>query len=247
MESKIKHRLLGVMVVVALVFLLLPFMQRSKDAAPETAFVNAPPFPEEKETQAVIPDEPVHDDAEPLIEEPITKPAASPMLKKKSDADSEHKTVQPTTTTSTQAEETVDLEKTKKREQERNKYKTMRALVVNEKRTVNPFTKTTEHSHRTIRAPVITDNGLFDIKMKVWVVQVGSFNSKSDAMRLVNQLRARQYSAFLQKIKTAQGVNHLVFVGPELKHQLARELATDIEAHYHLQSFVVSYKPMTLV
>src|SRR2546421_9872657 len=47
MEKQTKHRILGVVVVIALVIILLPFFQSGKELAPETTLVKAPSFPEQ--------------------------------------------------------------------------------------------------------------------------------------------------------------------------------------------------------
>src|SRR5206468_425713 len=47
MDSKTKHRLLGVLVVIGLVVILFPFFQSNKDFSKEAKAVTAPPFPDQ--------------------------------------------------------------------------------------------------------------------------------------------------------------------------------------------------------
>jgi len=92
----------------------------------------------------------------------------------------------------------------------------------------------------------IDDNGLINLKSSVWVIQIGSFKNKTNALRVVNQLRASGYRAFIQQISTALGDNTRVFVGPEHKRTSARALADRLQSEMHIQGIVISYKPLTL-
>lgn len=260
MERRTKHRILGIIVVVAIVFLLLPFMQRSKDISPDATMVSAPPFPEQKDTETTVPDDTISSEGQPkpILDESLTPEVSTPVADDKVDhrTINEKKTVAPEESTEKSDEQSAssDLvdEAVNEAVREKNTKKTDQPTNDN----VIPVTSS-DNSHegeqkqdviklKKPKTPVITDNGLFDIKTQVWVVQVGSFNSKQRAMQLVNQLRSHRYSAFLQQIRTANGMSHLVFVGPELANQSARELADDIEKEHHLRGMVVSYKPMTL-
>lgn len=96
-----------------------------------------------------------------------------------------------------------------------------------------------------LKAP-LEDDGLIKLKSAVWVIQVGSFKNKANALRVANQLRENGYRAFIQQISTAMGENTRVFVGPEIKRTTARELADRLQKEMHIQGIVISYKPLTL-
>lgn len=85
-------------------------------------------------------------------------------------------------------------------------------------------------------------NGLIKLKQSVWVIQLGSFKSKTNALRLVNQLRLKGYHAFIQQVDARTRV----FVGPEGKQQIARMVASQLEEEMHISGMVVSYKPLAL-
>ena len=85
-------------------------------------------------------------------------------------------------------------------------------------------------------------NGLIKLKLSVWVIQLGSFKSKTNALRLVNQLRLKGYHAFIQQVDARTRV----FVGPEGKQQIARMVASQLEEEMHISGMVVSYKPLAL-
>lgn len=88
----------------------------------------------------------------------------------------------------------------------------------------------------------VEEEGIFKLKSAVWVIQLGSFKNKTNALRLVNQLRASGYRAFIQQADA----NTRVFVGPENKQNAARSLADQLENDLHLKGIVISYKPLTL-
>lgn len=92
----------------------------------------------------------------------------------------------------------------------------------------------------------VDDDGLINLKSSVWVIQIGSFKNKTNALRVVNQLRANGYRAFIQQISTALGDNTRVFVGPEHKRTSARALADRLQSEMHIEGIVISYKPLTL-
>ena len=81
-------------------------------------------------------------------------------------------------------------------------------------------------------------------KMKTgWVVQMGNFAVKKNAVRLAKQLRAAGYKVFTQDVKTATGkINTRVYIGPELKQASATKLSNDIHHRMNMQGYVMSYK-----
>lgn len=94
---------------------------------------------------------------------------------------------------------------------------------------------------KMIKLP-LDDNGLFKLKNSAWVIQLGSYKSKNTALQLVNKLRARGYSAFIQQASSGTSV----YVGPETKEDAARSIAARLEYEMKLQGFVISYKPLTI-
>ncbi len=79
-----------------------------------------------------------------------------------------------------------------------------------------------------------------------WVVQLGSFKDKTNAVRLVNRLRTNGYPAFIQKVTTAFGEHTRVYVGPQDKKESAKALAQKLEDEFYVRAIVISYKPLTL-
>jgi len=92
------------------------------------------------------------------------------------------------------------------------------------------------------KLPTLHNDGLFQLKKPVWVIQLGSFKNKTNALRLVNRLRLNGYAAFIQQTPS----HTRVYVGPEVKQGTAREVASRLKTNMKLQGIVVSYKPLAL-
>lgn len=87
---------------------------------------------------------------------------------------------------------------------------------------------------------------LSKLSSAAWVIQVGSYKNKANALRIVNQLRANGYRAFIQEISSNEGDHTRVYVGPENKRTNALALADRLNNHMHVQGIVISYQPLTL-
>jgi DedD protein len=104
--------------------------------------------------------------------------------------------------------------------------------------------------HNKPALPVVTasldDDGLIKLKSAVWVIQIGNFKNKTNALKMVNELRSNGYRAFIQQFSSAFGEHTSVFVGPENNPSAARTLADRLKNEMHIQGMVISYKPLTL-
>ncbi len=84
------------------------------------------------------------------------------------------------------------------------------------------------------------------VKRAAWVVQMGSFKQKENAIRLVNSLRASGYKAFTKEFKTAKGDRVRVYVGPAENKPSAVLLASKLEDKTKLKGIVISYNPLEI-
>lgn len=115
---------------------------------------------------------------------------------------------------------------------------------------VTPIKEKPKHVHKTLvvkKTSHVAKANLADPKKPGWVVQMGSFKNKSNAHRLVEQLKTSGFKAFAHEVKSPAGaVRTRVYIGPEYKQASARKLSTRIEEQTKLQGFVTPYKPMAL-
>jgi DedD protein len=317
MESKTKHRILGVVVVAGIAVLAYPFIQGSSSMPGEQALVKAPPFPDQTiqvastdeavsgpaatDTQSTtpVPDSSLNannnvpvansnpvDTGTPAVTNvaaPEDKTASSPDVKspeqssmapadtmaapapqadsgqsvngnEMSAADStsapamQDETAAPTNATTTNdnepatkavmTQDTTSVPAAKKHHKTHAKAPKKNHPVIQSKLTT--ASAITANRHRPVDS-----NGLMQLKQAAWVVQIGSFKQKSNALKLVNRLRAKGYRAFIQHVASGAGQTR-VFVGPEHKQDSARLLASELQSEMKLHGIVISYKPFTL-
>lgn len=74
-----------------------------------------------------------------------------------------------------------------------------------------------------------------------WVVQVGSFKQKSNAVALRDKLTAAGYSVFEEQVGSSRAPIFRVKVGPERKRDRAMALKTKLLAAQKLKGIVVSH------
>lgn len=305
MERNTKHRVLGILVVVALVIISLPLFQTGKDAPTQTAAIKAPPFPEQTTTpvQAVATNDTQRLDmpatkslsaANQAVDTPDDQPddvittlhpsvinAQQPIPNAPAARTPEAVADTVTTTQPTPVTQSKLIELPIKSETAAPEATADKIVIGNDAdteklgaRTATAFApktelknpiksvqasrvkKTSTHMASLKRSPkakltvgvrrVLKDDGLISLKTSTFVIQMGSFKNKTNALRLVNQLRANGYPAFIQKISTSVGENTRVFVGPSNKRTAARALANRLETDMHLRGIVISYQPLTL-
>lgn len=74
-----------------------------------------------------------------------------------------------------------------------------------------------------------------------WVVQVGSFGREANALALRDKLRAKGYTAFVEKARTDKGLVFRVRVGPELERENAERLRERLAGDFKLKAIVTRY------
>lgn len=280
MESKTKHRILGIAVVAGLAVLMYPFMAGNNNLPSEKALVKAPDFPEQA-TQISVGDDivgmPGADQAASISQPAMTtqqidatpKQDGSNVVNISKVAEDAQKAAADVPATIEPAEQAAVKTDAKPEEQGRitspivdNKAAKIRSLQ--KKIASKPVKKLAKasrvrdlpviHSRITKQASLasyknsrIDNNGLMDLKSAAYVIQLGSFKQKANALRLVNKLRAKGYRAFIQSMEASSGSsNTRVFVGPEHQQASARLVASQLNKEMQLHGIVISYKPFTL-
>jgi cell division septation protein DedD len=313
MDRKVKHRILGFFVVVAVIVILLPFFQSGKDVKSQATLIKAPPFPDQTQQISTPAPNTTVDEAADSVEQattPAVDPAtAAPTPTKPTDTNNRSdnhttntepmipapqaadnaiqlqsddvitNTIQPvsstddsaTSDTSSQADidgmqaqtakvsmEAPSLAPTSheitqntvlaNHSQKKSKHPMATSKIKNAvHRTNTPAASTHTKMHSAANSiSSFTNEDLFKEKNPVWVIQLGSFKNKTNALRLVNQLRANGYRAFIQQVNSTEGNSTRVYVGPETKQTAARALAGELESQLHVRGIVISYQPLAL-
>lgn len=319
MESKTKHRILGVVVVAGLAVLAFPFFQGKSPTSNEQALVKAPPFPDQAvqvaSTDEVASLQPQQDTTTTGIQpqqdtsttpvQPQQDMSTTPVQPQRDTATTPAQPPQDTNTTPVQPQQDTTTTPVQPQQSSQlttpdagmtpsasaatpaaDKLSSSSSFDVNNNGGVEPAKAQVADNTRThvadVPAPVkssrhkklakvhtkdqpvimsklttasaikanrqqpLDNNGLLQLKKSAWVIQLGSFKQKSNALRLVNRLRAKGYRAFIQHVASSSGQNTRVFVGPEHQQTSARLVATELEDNLKLHGIVISYKPFSL-
>ena len=79
------------------------------------------------------------------------------------------------------------------------------------------------------------------MNVTAWVIQLGTFSSEQNALALRDQLRAKGYTAFVEKIKSGDNQLFRVRVGPELERARADAMRDKLEKETKQRGIVTRY------
>lgn len=79
------------------------------------------------------------------------------------------------------------------------------------------------------------------VGLKSWAVQLGSFSNPENARKLKDNLIAKGYSAFVETVYLDKGKKSRVFVGPEVKREIAEETVKKLQRDVNMKGLVVRY------
>lgn len=79
------------------------------------------------------------------------------------------------------------------------------------------------------------------IKETTWVVQVGSFKKKTNALALKEKLRKKKIHAFVERIMKDNKAVYRVRVGPEITRKKAETLKQKLKKEFKLSGLVVRH------
>ncbi len=75
-----------------------------------------------------------------------------------------------------------------------------------------------------------------------WVVQMGSFSERANAMVLRDRIRKKKYSAYVEAVATKKGTIYRVRVGPERTRAKAEALQAKLRKVFNLNGMVFPHK-----
>lgn len=99
-----------------------------------------------------------------------------------------------------------------------------------------PKEESTVLSKRSVDSTIVTEGAA-----TTWMVQLGSFGAKNNALALRDKLRKKDFTAFLRERKSDSGTIWQVRVGPELSVKRAVELKKELETFTGLDALVVRH------
>ncbi|OGT45185.1 MAG: hypothetical protein A3E83_07875 [Gammaproteobacteria bacterium RIFCSPHIGHO2_12_FULL_41_20] len=236
------YRIIGVLAIIGFIVILLPFVIDHKGDISESVSVGAPPFPNQSavntESSSVLPVEtgtlvvstpPVYaaSNQQATAAKPVSQPntEVSHELAEQPPVVNEQKSLVPQSTI-TSSEQITKQDSTSK--------------------VMKDYKKLPKKSLVAALKKSLPDRSLLKFQASAWVIQLGSFKNKANAIRLVDQLRNSGYKAFIQNATSHLGETIRVYVGPETRHASAKALADRLEQDLHLHGIVVSFKPLAL-
>lgn len=92
---------------------------------------------------------------------------------------------------------------------------------------------TTSHKVEDKKPPIAT----------AWVIQLGSFGDVQRAKLLVKQLRSQGYRSYTRPTLLSGVTMSRVFVGPEVKRAKANSLQIELRKKFKIDGVIVSYNP----
>ncbi len=92
-----------------------------------------------------------------------------------------------------------------------------------------------------LKGEVISLTAPSDRKRQAWVVQLGSFSKRGNAVALRDRLQAQGYPAFVRPTAARETGLTRVYVGPEISREEARQLSRALGKETQLSGLVVPY------
>lgn len=219
LELKTKHRIVGLIVILALAVIFIPMFfghtVTNKDNQESQLSAQVPNPSGKPEIQLTIPK------AAPAAASVSNMPQQMPSM-------AEDLAVKPLGTRATPAEKPVPAS-TQTKTHKPEKIAAKKHFFALEK---PGFLSKTHHAAVVKRAE----------PAKAWTVQLGSFADKKNALKLIKRLRGKGFAAYINQTKGSHGTITQVFVGPELKRDKAEESVKRLQQLFGLAGVVVKYK-----
>ncbi len=80
------------------------------------------------------------------------------------------------------------------------------------------------------------------VGLSAWVIQVGSFSRRGNALKLVEQLQAKEFSAFMEQVSLKDKVLFRVRVGPEVDKEEAQRILDRLNQELQAQKLTGTLK-----
>lgn len=221
LSSRVKQRVVGSLVLLALVVVLVPLIF---DLEPSTPVDQTTEIPAAPDIEAAVMEEPV----EPVVDNEVVPldqlfDLAPPTDSKEGAEISEPPNSEPVTE-SAAAEETL----------ERVEKENVLAAPKLEEEPLQSPPKTLPRVE-----PKVAETGL----PEAWVIQVVSYQEKTKAEALNQKLQGAGFKSFVRSAGVSGRTVHRVFVGPQILRQHADEEKLRIDRSLGVNSMVIPFEP----
>lgn len=253
MDVKVKQRILGIVVVIALVVILVPMFLDKEKIATENITINAkiPTAPakpavmsdtidiQSQENQQLQPQQATT----AANAEQVQNSAATPPNEALSHRALEQGSAQQKLVATTQNAKPVAHPAPNNQPAAAPVAALNPTQAIATPQSTQTPTPATPQTSKQAAAPVVKATPI--PAGQAWVVQVGSFANPANAEALVKRLRAKQFPSFTRAATTAQGkAITRVFVGPKVKKAEAASLMTQLKQQANVSGVVMPYEPI---
>ncbi|MEQ6342602.1 MAG: SPOR domain-containing protein [Gammaproteobacteria bacterium] len=225
-KNQLKHRLIGALVLVSLAVILIPLFlpdnEKEQGPAPIAAVPPAPSLPDQSSVAQAFPAPGDADGSAPGENTPAMDVTADTVVDSLIPAPS---STPPPAEPKPSITSIPASESSKSVEPKPAKPKTVAPKPAESKPVATPHP-----SPSPVNVPT------------AWVVQLGSFSSEQNALVLRDRLRAKGYTAFVERIAEGEGAAIRVRIGPELLRSNAEALQQKLEQEMKLKGIVMRYK-----
>lgn len=220
MDNLVKQRVIGAVVLVALAVIFVPMLLDKPEDALGPVGSNLPAWPDQSVADRIepltLPEPPVEaDPAQVVLDQPSADTAAAGDAALAEAVQQSDKTAAVTEPDAPAAE-----------------------AVSNTPATETPATAPAPSQ---APAPVAQPAPAATKVLSGWVVQLAALSKQDNALALRERLRALGYTAFVEEIKTAKGMQYRVRVGPELERTNADNLRNRLEEQVKIKGIVMKY------
>lgn len=245
MDERLKHRLIGLAVVISLAAIFAPAMMKNPNRTEDNLNVHVKLPPKPQSPKIAIVDE--KDMFKTIKVSRVDIPPVSdedhlPQLAKAETLNSDLP-VAHQESIAAQVEPSIDAKAIKLAVNEAAKVKVKQMTALAQNHPVKPLVPVASKP-RTIVAvvakPKVKQTIKPAVKQSVYAVQLASFSQLSNAQTLVNRLRAKGYKSNYVLIKTRQGPIYKVFAGHSPTKNDALKLKTQLASSLQLNGFVVN-------
>ncbi len=213
-DNRLKQRLVGAIVLVSLAVIFIPMMLGGKGGFDQLiTSSNIPPKPEEGRRVVEIP-----------LHEVPPRPEKKPV------------------TTVVVDEYTRELPENFVPARSEDKQKAVVDAEPSEKAAPAPHSKPVEKPPVAEKKPAKPAKSTVAGEPRAWVVQMGSFSERANAMVLRDRIRAKKYPAYVEAVATGKGTIYRVRVGPERTRAKAEALQAKLRKVFNLNGMVFPHK-----
>ncbi len=245
MQLRTKQRLIGALVLIALLAIFLPLLfHHSRPSAELTLSTKMPPKPQQPQVQLQLPVMAAKAESQKAIAQQQTKQQVAKPLKLIK-AVSATQTNKKNNKQSRSKQKTLASMKNKKAEIQ-SKQKTLVSMK-SKKDQIQPKHKTLVSKNKKDRKPKHKPSKQALSKAlavpEAWVVKLASFTDQKNALRLIKKLRQNAFDAYSRKTLNAKGqAVYRVFVGPSIKQSNIEKIQKELKQRFHLTGVIKKYE-----